>query len=91
MKKIFLFGSQQCPDCVAMKEVLDANKIRYSFIDIQDSLGKLKMFLKHRDVRPEFDEIRANGGVGIPFLFVNNGEWTTLEAPSEALIARLKE
>jgi glutaredoxin-related protein len=91
MKKIFLFGSEQCPDCVAMKEQLDAHQIRYSYIDIQDSLGKLKMFLKHRDSRPEFEAVKASGGVGIPFLLVNDGEWTSLEAPSTALIARLKE
>jgi len=90
MKKIFLFGSEQCPDCVAMKQQLDAHQIRYSYIDIQDSLGKLKMFLKHRDSRPEFEAVKASGGVGIPFLFVNDGEWTSLEAPSEELITKLK-
>jgi glutaredoxin-related protein len=91
MKKIFLFGSEQCPDCVAMKEQLEAHKIRYSYIDIQDSLGKLKMFLKYRDSLPEFDGVRQQGSVGIPFILVNDGEWISLDPPSEALIARLKE
>jgi glutaredoxin-related protein len=91
MKKIFLFGSQQCPDCIAMKEALETAQIRYSYIDVLDSLGKLKMFLKYRDALPGFEQVRANNGVGIPFLLVNDGEWTSLEAPSEELIARLKE
>ena len=90
MKKIFVFGSQQCPDCVLMKELLDAHQIRYSYIDILDSLGKLKMFLKYRDSLPEFAKVKEHGGVGIPFILVNDGEWISLEPPSEALIARLK-
>jgi glutaredoxin-related protein len=91
MKKIFLFGSPQCPDCVTMKAMLDEHKLRYSYIDIQDSLGKLKMFLKYRDTLPDFEVVREKGSVGIPFLLVNDGEWVSLEPPSEALIARLKD
>ena len=91
MKKIFLFGSPQCPDCVAMKALLDQHQIRYSYIDIQDSLGKLKMFLKYRDILPDFDAIRQSGSVGIPFLLVNDGEWISLDPPSEALMSKLKD
>jgi len=90
-KKVFLFGNGNCPDCVAMKQALDAEQIHYSYIDIMDSLGKLKMFLKHRDSLPEFAGVRAAGSVGIPFLLVNDGEWTSLDPASESLIARLKE
>ena len=91
MKKIFVFGSEQCPDCVVMKERLAAEKIRFSFIDVLDSLGKLKMFLKYRDSLPQFEAVRAAGGVGIPLLVVNDGEWSTLDAPSDELIKKLKE
>lgn len=90
MKKIFVFGSEQCPDCVAMKEFLAAHQIRFSYIDIQDSLGKLKMFLKYRDSLPDFEGIRKQGSVGIPFILVNDGEWVSLDQPSESLIDRLK-
>ena len=89
-KKIFLFGSELCPDCVTMKELLSAHQIRYSYINILESLGKLKMFLKYRDTLPEFDEIREEGSVGIPFIVVNDGEWISLEEPSESLVAKLK-
>ncbi|HNX31975.1 MAG TPA: glutaredoxin domain-containing protein [Holophaga sp.] len=91
MKKIFLFGSEQCPDCVVMKEFLDAHQVRYSFIDVLGSLGKLKMFLKYRDSMQAFEAVKEKGGVGIPFLLVNDGEWSTLEGPSDALLARLKD
>ncbi len=91
MLKIFLFGSELCPDCIAMKNFLEANRIRFSYIDILGSLGKLKMFLKHRDSRPEFEGIRQANSVGIPFILVNDGEWTCLDPPSEALVARLMD
>jgi glutaredoxin-related protein len=90
-KKIFLFGSELCPDCMVMKEFLDAREIRYSYIDVMDTLGKLKMFLKYRDTLPEFEEVRRAGSVGIPFIIVNDGEWVTLGPPSEALAERLKD
>jgi glutaredoxin-related protein len=91
MKKVFLFGSEQCPDCITMKEFLDAHQVRYSFIDILGSLGKLKMFLKYRDTVKEFEKVREKGSIGIPFLIVNDGEWYTLDAPSEAMLPRLKD
>jgi glutaredoxin-related protein len=91
MKKIFLFGSPQCPDCVVLKEMLDKAQVRFTFIDVQDSLGKLKMFLKYRDTLPEFEEVKQKGSVGIPFVVVNDGEWVSLEGPTESLVARLKD
>jgi len=91
VKKIFVFGSPQCPDCVVLKEMLEKADVRFTFIDIQDSLGKLKMFLKYRDTLPEFESVKRNGSVGIPFVVVNDGEWVSLEAPSEALVAKLKD
>lgn len=90
MKKIFVFGSPQCPDCVVLKDMLEKADVRFTFIDVQDSLGKLKMFLKYRDTLPAFDEVKRNGSVGIPFVVVNDGEWVSLEEPSEALVAKLK-
>ncbi len=91
MKKIFVFGSVQCPDCMVLKELLEKHQIRYSFVDVLDSLGKLKMFLKYRDSLPDFEAVKQKGSVGIPFILVNDGEWTSLDAPSEELIARLKD
>jgi glutaredoxin-related protein len=91
MKKVFVFGNENCADCQVMKQRLTEEKIRFSFIDILDSLGKLKMFLKYRDTLAEFKAVREAGSVGIPFLLVNDGEWLSLDPPSDELIARLKE
>lgn len=89
MKKVFLFGSSECEGCIEMKAFLEANRIRFTFIDILDSLGKLKMLLKYRDSLPEFEVAKQKGSIGIPFLVVNDGEWCSLDAPSSEMLARL--
>jgi glutaredoxin-related protein len=91
MKKVFVFGSKECPDCVVMKAFLEEHGVRHSFIDILDSLGKLKMFLKYRDSLAIFDGPRQAGGIGIPFVLVNDGEWMTLDAPHEGMLPYLKD
>lgn len=91
MKKVFVFGNKDCPDCVVMKEFLEAHGVRHTFIDVLDSLGKLKMFLKYRDSLALFDGVREKGSIGIPFMVVNDGEWMTLDAPDEGMLAHLKD
>ncbi|CAH2214752.1 hypothetical protein [Tepidibacter aestuarii] len=34
----------------------------------------LKRFLKYRDTRPEFDEIKKSGSIGLPCVMINKGE-----------------
>lgn len=57
-----------------MKEYLSSNGINFAYIDITEGLFNLKTYLKLRDTRPEFDEVKARGIVGIPFIMINNGE-----------------
>lgn len=64
-----------------MKEFLSNNGINFEYIDITDSMRNLKIYLKLRDTRPEFDEIKNNGRVGIPFIMINNGEKLIFEQP----------
>ena len=42
---------------------------------------QLKQFLKLRDTRPEFDEIKAAGRVGLPCIVINGGEQILFELP----------
>lgn len=44
------------------------------YIDITDSMLNLKRFLKLRDNKPEFKEVREVGRVGVPCLVVSDGE-----------------
>lgn len=57
-----------------MKEFLSENNIKFAFVDITESMFNLKMYLKYRDNRPEFEEVKKSGKVGIPFILINNGE-----------------
>lgn len=43
-------------------------------MDISESLFNLKTYLKLRDTRPEYEEIKERGIVGIPVIVINNGE-----------------
>ena len=69
-----------------MKEFLSNNGISFEYIDITDSTRNLKIYLKLRDSRPEFDEIKNIGRIGIPFIMIGNGEKLIFEQPElEAL------
>lgn len=54
-----------------MKEVLSQNHVRYAFVDVCESVGKLKLFLKLRDTEPGLEAARAAHRVGIPTLVVD--------------------
>ena len=74
MKKVLVFGSKHWPDCDPAKEFLSENGIEYIYLDITENMINLKRFLKLRDERPEFKEIKAAGKVGLPCIVINNGE-----------------
>ncbi|MBQ6834005.1 MAG: hypothetical protein IJO55_06265 [Lachnospiraceae bacterium] len=64
-----------------MKEVLSKAEIKYLEQDITSGMLPLKQFLKLRDTRPEFAEIKAAGRVGLPCLVINGGEQILFELP----------
>ena len=76
---MIVYGSKQCPDTMACLSALSTAGTPHEFRDIAD-LSALKEFLKYRDTLPLFDQVKANGGVGIPFLVQDDGkctfEWT---------------
>ncbi len=74
MGKIIVFGSKLCPDCEPAREYLSEKNIEFLYLDITENLFYLKKFLKYRDNRPEFDEIKKAGSIGIPCIVVNDGE-----------------
>ena len=73
---IMMYGTDLCPDCVAAKKALEENGIEYKYINITESLGSMKQFLKLRDTRDEFKDIRGGGSIGIPALVVSPTELT---------------
>lgn len=81
MKKIIVFGSKFWPDCDPVKEFLSQNNIKHAYLDISEGMFNLKSFLKYRDNRKEFEEIKAKGQIGLPCIVVNGGEKIFFELP----------
>lgn len=71
-----IYGSKLCGDCTECKQELDQAGISYSFLDITEELQNLKEFLKIRDTNSTFQEVKENGGIGIPCILKDNGEVT---------------
>lgn len=64
-----------------MKEFLSNNGVEFEYIDITDSMRNLKIYLKLRDTRSEFDEIKRLGRVGVPLIMIGNGEKLIFDEP----------
>ncbi|MBO7728979.1 MAG: glutaredoxin [Oscillospiraceae bacterium] len=72
---MIIFGSKQCPDTMECLSSLSKAGTPYEFKDIAD-LPALKEFLKYRDTVALFDSVKANGGVGIPFIIKDDGQYS---------------
>ena len=55
-----------------MKEVLSQYQVKYLYIDICESVGKLKLFLKLRDTAEVFADVRREHRAGIPCLVIDD-------------------
>ena len=71
-----LYGSVLCPDCVDAFEILKEKDIAYDYVDINESMQTLKEFLKLRDNRDEFKEVREKANAGIPCFLLDDGSIT---------------
>lgn len=69
-----IYGTDLCPDCVEAKKKLDEKNIPYDYVDITESIGNLKTFMKMRDEEPVFDEAKKAGAVGVPAFVLDDGE-----------------
>ena len=70
-----IYGSMQCPDCVRCRSDLDRAGVAYEYLDFSDSLLNLKAFLVLRE-NSIFQEIRAEGKIGIPCIVREDGSLT---------------
>lgn len=72
-KKVILYGSSDCPGCVACKEAFDDAGVKYGYVDILGGLAHLNKFLAVReDHRELFKDVIENRKVGIPTIVVND-------------------
>ena len=71
-----IYGSMLCKDCVQCREDLDRAGVSYEYLDFADNLMHLKEFLAIRENSPLFDQVRKNGGIGIPCIVKDDGSIT---------------
>lgn len=55
-RKLTVYGSMLCPDCVEAERILKERRIAHEFINITDSMANLKAFLAYRDSETIFAE-----------------------------------
>ena len=65
-----------CPDCVACRKDLDEAGIAYEYLDFAEDLRNLKAFLALRDQETAFEQVRAEGKIGIPCILREDGSVT---------------
>ena len=83
-----IYGSMMCPDCVACRKDLDEAGIAYEYLDFAEDLRNLKAFLALRDSNPAFEQVRAEGKIGIPCILREDGtvtlQWSEYVGQAEA-------
>lgn len=67
------YGTELCPDCVEAEQKLKELGTEYEYIRITESTAKLKEFLRLRDQRSEFDDVKKEGNIGIPCFLEQDG------------------
>ena len=63
-----------------MKEVLSENNVKYLYVDICESVGKLKLFLNIRDTAKAMEVVRREHRAGIPCMVIDD-EVILIEGP----------
>lgn len=70
-----LYFSDKCKDTEAFVAELERQGVEYEAVNITESMANLKQFLALRDNRPEFDERKRWGFVGVPVLHLANNNF----------------
>ncbi|MGX7071482.1 hypothetical protein [Helcococcus kunzii] len=70
---IKMYGTMICSTTVKADKTLRKNKVEVEYIDVTANMTNMKEFLKLRDTRSEFDQIKANGKAGFPTFLLDDG------------------
>lgn len=66
-------GMKNCPDCIDAESVLKQASVKFEYVDITASIDNMKLFMGLRDNRKEFNNIKAEGYIGIPCFLMDDG------------------
>ncbi len=74
--KVIVIGSHLCPDTLYALCKLREKNVEIDFKDLSSSLPDLKAYLAVRETEPQYEAVRAGGGIGIPFFALEDGTKT---------------
>ena len=68
-----IYGTMLCKDCVACTEQFNKAGREYTFLEFSENLLWLKEFLAIRDREPQYEQVKAEGRIGIPCIVDEKG------------------
>ena len=71
--KVIIVGSHLCEDTVNTLKVLKEKGVEVEFFNLSEDLSALKKYLHYRETETMYEEVRKNGGIGIPLLMLEDG------------------
>lgn len=71
-----IYGSMNCRTCIQCRKELDNAGVPYLYLDLADCVRNMREFLAIRDNSPLFDEVKAEGRIGIPCIVREDGRVT---------------
>lgn len=74
--KVTVIGSHLCQDTLYALCKLREKNVEIDFKDISAALPDLKVYLAIRESEPQYEAVRAGGGIGIPFFVLEDGTKT---------------
>lgn len=78
------YGSHICSGCREALALFQKKQFTgFAFVEITENTSNLREFLKLRDTRPELEEARREGRIGIPCFLLEDGR--ILLEPEEVL------
>lgn len=74
--KVTVIGNHLCEDTRKALELLKEKNVEVEFFNLSEDLSALKKYLHYRETESMYEEIRKNGGIGIPFIVLEDGTKT---------------
>ena len=74
--KVTVVGSHLCEDTRNALAILKEKNIEVEFFNLSEDLSALKKYLQYRETEAMYEEVRKNGGIGIPLLVLEDGTKT---------------
>lgn len=74
--RVEIIGSHLCEDTRNALAVLKEKNVEVEFFNLSENLDSLKKYLHYRETEVMYEEVRKNGGIGIPFIVLEDGTKT---------------